>query len=68
MNWTWLITAASIIGVVANIHKRRWCYHIWTGTNAFWCALDWSMGLKAQAFLFLVYLCLSIWGLFKWRE
>ena len=68
MDWTWLITAASIIGVVANIYKRRWCFWVWTVTNFLWCAIDFKAGLYAQSALFAVYFVLAIWGLIQWKK
>ncbi|MGB9886881.1 MAG: hypothetical protein ACPLRW_07790 [Moorellales bacterium] len=68
MDWTWAVTAASIVGTVANIYKQRWCFAIWLGTNATWCVYDFYLRAYAQSFLFLVYTCLAVWGLVKWRN
>jgi nicotinamide riboside transporter PnuC len=66
--WTWLITIAAIIGVVANIYKKPWCFGIWLGTNLAWAFIDFKAGLFAQAFLFAVYAVLAVWGLIQWRK
>ena len=66
MNWTWFITVASIIGTVANIYKRRWCFWIWLFTNTTWMLIDLHARLYSQAFLFLVYVVLAVWGLVNW--
>jgi len=68
MNWTWLITIASITGTVANIYKKRWCFIIWLFTNSLWMIIDFYQGLYAQSFLFAVYTALAIWGLIQWRK
>jgi nicotinamide riboside transporter PnuC len=68
MIWTWLITIAAIIGVIANIYKKPWCFVIWLLTNCSWCIIDFTAGLFAQAFLFAVYAVLAVWGLIQWRE
>lgn len=68
MAWTWLITVASIIGVIANIYKKRWCFGVWLVTNFLWMVIDFSKGLYSQSFLFFVYFCLSVWGLIQWRK
>jgi nicotinamide mononucleotide transporter len=68
MDWTWLITAASIVGVVANIYKRRWCFIVWLFSNGIWCAIDFQAGLYAQSALFAIYFVLAIWGLIKWKK
>jgi nicotinamide riboside transporter PnuC len=68
MNWTWLITIASIIGTVANIKKQRWCFYIWVATNALWAIVNLIIGLYSAAFLFTVYTGLAIWGIISWRR
>jgi hypothetical protein len=30
--------------------------------------VDFYKGIYAQATMFILYLCLSIWGLYKWRH
>lgn len=67
-DFTYLITIASIIGTVANIFKKRWCFIIWIFTNALWFAVDTYNGLYSQAMLFAVYFWLSVWGLIRWRN
>lgn len=68
MHWTWLITIASIIGTIANIYHKRWCFWIWLFTNSIWMIVDLRAGLYAQAFLFSVYVALAVWGLCKWKR
>jgi nicotinamide riboside transporter PnuC len=68
MDWTWAITAGAIIGTVANINKCRWAFGVWLVTNSSWLIIDFRAGLYSQAFLFSVYVLLSIWGLYKWRH
>lgn len=63
---TWLLTAASIVGVVLNIRQHRGCFAIWLITNASWAIIDFRKGIYAQAALFGVYFALSIWGLIQW--
>ena len=63
---TWIITALSIVGVIANIYKRSWCFIIWAFTNAAWAVIDFHHGLYAQSALFTVYFALAIFGLYKW--
>ena len=64
----WLVTVASLIGTVANIYQRRWCFWVWLGTNIAWAAYDAWIGAVAQAALMAVYACLSVWGLLTWRR
>jgi nicotinamide riboside transporter PnuC len=66
MNWTILLTIASIVGTAANVLKRRWAFGVWICTNSLWCGYDISIRQYPQAALFAVYLGLAIWGLFSW--
>ena len=68
MDFTILITIASLIGTLANIYKKRYCFIIWLFTNAFWCGYDLYKGLYSQAILFFVYFILAIVGVIKWRK
>lgn len=65
---TWIITALSIVGVIANIYKRSWCFLVWAFTNAAWAVIDFRHGLYAQSALFTVYFALAIFGLYKWAS
>lgn len=68
MTWTYIITLASIVGTVANVRKKRWCFVVWLFTNAAWCVVDTYKGLYSQAMLFAVYVALAAWGLVQWRR
>lgn len=65
---TWLLTLASLVGVILNIHHRRECFAVWGFTNAAWCVIDLHHNIPAQAALQGVYCGLSVWGLWKWRK
>ena len=67
MHWTWLVTFASIVGTIANIKQRRWCFHVWLVTNLIWMVYDLAIGATAQAALMGVYALLAVWGLREWR-
>lgn len=64
---TWLLTGVSILGVILNIHKVRWCFYLWAFTNSCWAIVDFYYEIYAQAALFTVYFCLAIWGLLRWK-
>jgi len=68
MDWTWAITLASIIGTVANIKQKAWCFYIWIITNLVWAAIDYRAGIYAQVLLMLVYFLLSVWGIIEWSR
>lgn len=63
----WLTTAASLTGVLLNIHHRRACFVVWAFSNATWAGIDAWHGIWAQAALQAVYFVLSIYGLVKWK-
>jgi len=63
----YFITLLSLIGIVANIQKKRWCFWVWLFTNLAWCVYDFKIESYAQSLLFLVYAGMSVWGLVKWK-
>ena len=67
MNWLWLLTGLSLVGVILNIKKAKACFIIWAGTNLAWAIVDFKAGLTAQGTLFVVYFGLAIWGFVAWR-
>lgn len=67
MNCTFIVTALSLVGTVANVYKKRWCFVLWLFTNLFWCLYDFYLKIYSQSVLFLVYFLLAIWGLRKWK-
>ena len=77
-NWNWridtveyiayIITAASIIGTVANSFQKRWCFYIWGITNMFWVIYNTLNGQYAQTLLYVFNFIMCITGILKWRE
>jgi nicotinamide riboside transporter PnuC len=65
-HWTWGVTVASIIGTVANVYRRRWCFAVWLATNLLWCAADARAGIYSQAALSAIYAGLAVWGWIRW--
>lgn len=64
----YIVTAASIIGTVANSLQKRWCFYIWLLTNAFWCAFNAAGGSYAQSLLYAFNFAMAILGLIKWKR
>jgi nicotinamide riboside transporter PnuC len=62
----WLVTAASIVGTLANIYGRRWCFVVWMVTNILWVEYDVYKEAYPQAALMMVYALLAAWGYTKW--
>ena len=63
----WIVTAASLIGVIANIKKKQWCFLIWFVTNSIWAIYDFFLGAYPQSALFVIYVGLAVYGMWEWR-
>ena len=61
-----IITVLAIIGVIFNIRKSAVSFYIWTVTNGFWLVHNYRIGEYQQAFLYFVFMVLSIVGAVKW--
>ena len=68
MSWTWGVAIFSLIGTVANIKKKRWCFVIWLFTNGAWCAYSIITGQYSRALLDFVYLGFAVYGLIEWSR
>lgn len=66
-NLMWIVSFASLAGVVMNIKKRRECFFVWLITNSLWCIYDLYIGAYAQSGLFAVYVGLAVYGIIEWR-
>lgn len=64
----WTVTVASIIGTIANVQQKRWCFKVWLCSNAYLVAYNAYVGCYPQAVLFTVYAGLSIWGILAWKS
>jgi hypothetical protein len=61
----WAVAAASLVGVVLNIQRRRSAFGIWLCTNTAWAVVDTWHGVYPQACL---QAALSVYGLYQWRK
>lgn len=69
MNYiAYAVTAASIVGTVANSFQKRWCFWVWLCTNAFWVAYNIVCASYAQAILYTFNFAMAVVGLVKWRQ
>lgn len=68
MDWTWLITLASVIGAIANIYKSVWGFVFWLIGDVAWMIIDYQNGLLSQAVVFAFFGILAIWGIVQWRK
>lgn len=63
----YIITAA-MCGTIANSFKKRWCFVIWSITNAFWCGYFFIGGDYAPFMLYLFNFAISVIGFVRWKE
>jgi len=63
----WILALISIIGVVLNIRKRASGFIFYTIANVGWVYVNLRHEIYAQAFLFLVFTGLSIFGWYDWK-
>jgi len=64
----WTLTALSLTGAVLNTCHRIEGFYFWVVANTAWFAYFFYLRMWASATLFLVYLLLSIWGIYVWRK
>ena len=65
MIW-WMLSIASLAGVVLNIYKRKECFYLWSITNGLWIIYTYIMGAYPLTALFGAYFILAVWGIIKW--
>ncbi len=64
----WSIVAIDFVGVVGNIHKRRWSFLIWIATSILLMGYNYIIAEYAQTALWGVYTLLSAWGYIVWSR
>jgi len=65
---SYVAMVSGVVGVIANLQKKWWCFVIWTFSNLFWVCYDLYKGIYSQTILMTVYLVLAIWGWHKWYK
>ena len=65
---SYIMTALSIVGTVANAFQKRWCFIIWLFTNLFWVIYDLWIGAYGQALLYVVNCVTCVIGLWRWKK
>ncbi len=64
----WILAAISLAGATLNVLKRKEGFLLWGVGNLGWIAINLDKGIEAQAFMFTVYLGLSVWGYRSWNK
>ncbi len=71
MSWeqlSWILVFLSLAGNVFVIKKNVAGQWLWAISNVGWIIFDLSIGAYSQAFLFLIYLGMCIWGIIAWSK
>lgn len=64
--FSWLLAFIAIIGVILNIQKKPSGFVFYTIANIGWVYVNLKHEIYAQAFLFLVFTGLSLYGWYSW--
>jgi len=65
---TYIVTAVTMIGTIANSLQKRWCFYIWAVTNTFWLVYNMVIGQHAQGLIYALNLIMSVVGLVQWKR
>lgn len=66
--WLWLVFVFTIVGVVLNIKRNKWCFAVWAVTDFIWMIVDYKAGIYPQVAKYAVFFVLALWGLWEWRK
>ena len=65
---SWIATSLSIIGAILNAKKSIHGYWVWIISNLLWMVLALIRQDIAQAVLWIVYVVISIYGIYCWAK
>jgi len=65
---SWLFVFLSLLGNVFVIKKNVLGQWLWAISNLGWIAFDIWIGAYSQAFLFMVYFGMCVWGIIAWTK
>ncbi len=71
MEWeqlSWILVILSLGGNVFVIKKNVIGQWLWALSNVGWITFDLYIGAYSQAFLFLIYLGMCVWGIIEWSK
>lgn len=66
--FTWAVTLLCLVGTLFNVYKLPACFVFWSIGNIAWLFYDLQVGLYSRAFLDLLQLAFSLWGLWMWKK
>lgn len=65
---SWILVIMSLLGNIFVIHKNVAGHWLWAVSNVGWISYNLALKAYPPAFLFTVYLGLSIWGIYSWTR
>lgn len=71
MSWeqlSWILVILSLAGNIFVIKKNVLGQWLWATSNIGWIVFDLSIGAYSQAFLFLIYFAMCVWGIIAWSK
>lgn len=71
MQWeqlSWILVGLSLLGNIFVIKKNVAGQWLWALSNLGWIAFDLYIGAYSQAFLFVVYFGMCVWGILEWSR
>ena len=66
--WQWFLVTLSLAGNVLVIYKFKEGFLLWTVTNIGWIVVNYKAKIYPEAFMFFVYLILSVQGWLVWNK
>ena len=67
-NLSWILVVLSLAGNIFVIKKNVLGQWLWALSNVGWITFDLYIGAYSQAFLFLIYLGMCVWGIIAWTR
>lgn len=67
-NLSWILVILSLAGNVFVIKKNVLGQWLWALSNLGWISFDLYIGAYSQAFLFVVYFGMCVWGIVAWTK
>lgn len=65
---SWILVVLSLLGNVFVIRKNVIGQWMWAISNIGWVGFNIWLGANSQAFLFLVYFLMAVWGIYSWTK
>lgn len=62
------IGIVNIVGCILNVKKNPFCFILWGITNFILIFHNYNIGEYGQAAMWIMYLCVSVWGFNKWMK